>query len=138
MIEKITDEHRILQLLENMYAESLTVGETLEMICSVFRQNLAAFSATENIHNAAKIANLISVKLFPSRILSRVVLQWIQQGIYQEFTDDPDFEYAILRGCAVLLLAIIEVKPSEALSLSAQKLFKYIENIGALPEDYIE
>lgn len=138
MIEKITGEYIILEALENLYTGSLTVEEALEIICIIFRENLLHFSAIENIHNSAKIANLLSVKLFPSRILSKVVLQWIQEGRYQEFTDEPDFEYAILRSCAVLLMIISKEKPSEALTISAEKLFKYIENLGALPEDYIE
>ncbi|MBD2449923.1 hypothetical protein H6G76_22710 [Nostoc sp. FACHB-152] len=138
MIEKITGEHTILEALENLYTNSLTVEEALEIICSVFKENLAQFSAIENIHNAGKIANLLSAKLFPSRILSRVVLQWIQQGRYQEFTDDPDFEYAVLRGCAVLLWIVMKEKPSKTLSISSERLFKYIDDIGALPDDYIE
>ncbi|MBD0390707.1 MAG: hypothetical protein ICV54_30490 [Nostoc sp. C3-bin3] len=138
MIEKITGERTILEVLENIYAESLTLDEALEIICSIFRRNLAEFSAIENIHNSGKITNLLLVKLFPSRILSKVVVQWIQEGRYQEFTDDPDFEYAILRGCAVLLTIVIKEKPSESLSISAERLFKYIENLGALPDDWIE
>ncbi len=138
MIEKITGESQVLDTLERMYIGRFTTEEALEIICSIFRENLAHFSAIENIHNTGKIANLLSIKLFPSRILSKVIVQWIQQERYQEFTDDLDFEYAILRGCAVLLLAIIEENPSKIPSITANKLFKYIENIGALPEDYIE
>lgn len=138
MIEKITGEHIILEALENVDVKCLTIEEALELICSIIRENLARFSAIENIHNVAKIANLLCIKLFPSRTLSRVILQWIKQGRYQEFTDQPDFEYAIFRGCAIILLAFMKEKPSKALSISAETLFKYIENIGALPEDYIE
>lgn len=138
MIEKITGESVILEVLESMSKGALTDEETLETICSVFKENLAHFSAVENIHNVCKIGNLLCVKLFPSRGLSRVVLQWIREGRYQEFTDDPYFEYAILRGCAALLTIIIKENPSNNLSISSERLIKYIENIGALPEDYIE
>jgi hypothetical protein len=35
-------------------------------------------------------------------------------------------------------MTVIKEKPSETLSISAERLLKYIENLGALPDDYIE
>ena len=138
ILVEIKGESLVIEILENLDSGHIEVEEALELIYGIFQENLAYFSAIQNIHNASKIAALLSIKLFPRLPLNRIKLQWAKQASYREFTDDPDFNYAILRGCAALFIDCTDASPSEGLSRSAQRLYNYIESVGALPKDYIE
>lgn len=142
-LEKIQGDSLILETLNDLAEEKLLVEEAFDIMQSIFDENLKAFSANKNVHNAGRISELIAAKIIPhphNNPLIQMTLSSLSKGKPIKFTEEPDFSKAISRGCAVLLDRIIDENISPEINKGSKKLLEYIESTGDLPrpEEIIE
>jgi hypothetical protein len=132
MIDELQETHLVIESLESLGKNDISVDRAYEKVCNVFRLNLMHFSAKENLRNSVTVSSLLRTKLFPSHPLSENTLQWLKEGKYENFSSEPEFIYAVPRGCSIMLSGA-KYSNSEVLIQSSEKLQQYIESLGVLP-----
>ena len=151
ILEKISDEDKISQAIEELSNYEIETAEAFCKICQIIKSNLEYLSVTPNIHNAYQVATLLTTKLFPNHWFSKAILKKAALGEGFDFTNDNDFGEiivennqvnfnkndaftpAITRSCSVLLLRSRNEATSYKLIDAIEKLDRYIELTGDLP-----
>jgi hypothetical protein len=132
MLEELQETHLVIEFLESLSRNEVSIDCAYEQMCNIIKLNLMHFSAKENLRNSVTISSLLRTKLFPYHPLSENTLQWLKEGKYEDFSSEPEFVYAVPRGCSMMLLGA-KYSNSEALVQSSEKLQQYIESLGVLP-----
>jgi hypothetical protein len=122
----------ILEWLQKLSDGTVDRARCLEELCRILRDELDTVGAELNTHNYVQVVNRLTYELFTG-CADDYKITLIK---YNESPDDA--KNAAFRACSVLMLRIQGRFNDSAIKAAAIRLDTYIEEMGYLPEFYVE
>jgi hypothetical protein len=122
----------ILEWLQKLSDGTIDCARCLEELCRILRDELDTVGAELNTHNYAQVVNRLTRELFTGCADDYKIT------LIKDNESPDDAKNAAFRACSVLMLRIQGRFNDSAIKAAAIRLDTYIEEMGYLPEFYVE
>jgi hypothetical protein len=122
----------IFEWLRALSDHTIDCTRGLEELCRILRDELDVVGAELNTHNYAQVVNRLTHELFTGCADDYKIT------LIKDNESPDDAKNAAFRACSVLMLRIQGRFNDSAIKAAAIRLDTYIEEMGYLPEFYVE
>ncbi len=129
---------KALAALQSVQDGDIDAFTALEIIANAIKENLDLIDAVPNVGNAALIADIFLVELFPNDPMSKITRNNLDANSFLNMSNDEPHEYSIYRASAVFASSVEHSWSNKAPKKGGAIVDKYIEASGYLPDDVRE
>ena len=128
---------RAIKTIESI-TENNSEDKSLKLIIEMISCYIDDYKVSANTRNCGQIVDILLAYLYPDAPLSSITQNCVEQGSMPSFNEDVPHKYSLHRSAACFVEGVQNGSKVEIQKLAAEKILYHIEELGYLPQDFID